>query len=139
MEKQWWYQNADEGETKTDYKHLSVYEPEWLRYTDSWVPSDLLESSGERRFEYLTASELLQRRKALGKNYSVLIVQPALVEGERVKVVVEQRWIDISGSKWNPLVNRRLVQLISDWTIVYFRVDAETRKFRFDEVLLGGI
>ncbi len=31
------------------------------------------------------------------------------------------------------------MRALSDWGVVYFRVETETEKFRFDEVELGGI
>ena len=124
MERQWGDMSPYEDNIATDYKHLLVHR-------EASVPADYPGSSGGRRFEYLTGDQLLARRRRLRKNFSVLIVYPARVVGPRVKVEVFQSWIDIE--------KRRLVELISDWALVYFRLDTETGEFKVDEVELGGI
>lgn len=124
MGKQWGDLNPNEGDIATDYKHLLVYR-------DESVSTDYPESSGGRRFEYLTGAQLLARRKRLRKNFSVLIVYPARVVGPRVKVPVFNNWIAVRKG--------RLIDLISDWAAVYFRLDTETGEYKLDEVELGGI
>ena len=126
MEKEWGDLKGgplDES-TPTDYKHLLVC-------TDESVPDDYPANVGERHFDYVTKAELLSRRKLAERNFSVLIVNPARIEGSRVKVVVEQRVVRIEQG--------RLTLAISDWGAVFFRFDCEKKELLFDEVKLGGI
>jgi len=126
MEKQWGglgYGPLDES-TPPDYKHLLVC-------TDDSVQDEYPATADGRRFEYLTRAQLFSRRKMTEKDFWVPVVNPARVEGDRVKVVVEQRGVEIrDGKQW---------LAISDWGTVFFRFDCEKKEFLFDEVKLDGI
>lgn len=114
-----------------------------LQSSESQTPLDILVSKDEsvhaeypeavegRRFEYLTSPELLARRKATKSDFPVRIVNPAIVEGGRIKVVVSEDLIGIE--------NGRLVFQIEGWGIVFFRFDCGSGEFRVDEVKWGGI
>lgn len=114
-----------------------------LRPSESQTPHEVLVAKDEsvqaeypeavegRRFEYLTNSELLARRKATKSDFPVRIVNAATVEGGRIKVVVSEDLIGIE--------NGRLVFQIEGWGVVFFRFDCGSGEFRVDEVKWGGI
>jgi hypothetical protein len=126
MQREWGdlQDSALDPRTFSDYRHVLVCR-------DASVRADFPENDGKRRFEYLDSRELLARRKKASKAFSVLIVNPARLDGTRIKVVVEQRWVDQN--------HGRIVLAVSDWGAVFFRFDCATREFVFDEVKLGGI
>jgi len=124
MQKEWGNQQGSSSQTEPDYKHLLVAKGESVR-------ADYPEMIDGRRFEYLTSAELLARRKTVAKDFPVLIVNPAVIDGGRIKVVVSLDWIGIEKG--------HLAFEISDWGSVFYRFDCEKGEFRFDAVKLGGI
>lgn len=124
MEKEWGGLRPSETQEPLDYKHVLVSK-------DQSVQAEYPETLEGRRFQYLTSTELLARRKAAKKDFAVLIVRPATVEKGRVKVVVSQDWIGID--------HGHLLIGVSDWGVVFFRFDCGTGDFKLDEVKLGGI
>jgi hypothetical protein len=124
MEKEWGHQRGSETQAPLDYKHVLVSKGQS-------VQAEYPETLEGRRFQYLTDPELLARRKAAKRDFAVLIVNPAIVEKGRVKVVVSQDWIGID--------HGRLAFGVSDWGAVFFRFDCGTGDFKLDEVKLGGI
>ena len=125
MERQWSQFEPHESQLRIDYRHRIVLK-------DDSVRAEYPASSGDIRFEYLTLSECHARRRKIKRDFAVLRVHPAIVEGPRVKVLVSQDWISIHKGK--PALG------ISDWGAVLFRVDASSgSKFVLDEIKLGGI
>jgi len=124
MRREWGNQQGWSSQAQPDYEHLLVAKDESVR-------ADYPEMIEGRHFEYLTSAMLLARRKAATKDFPVLIVHPATIEGGRVEVVVFQDWAGIRKG--------HLTLGISDWASVFFRFDCDKSEFRFDEVKLGGI
>ena len=124
MEQEWGSGNVPVSRGGSNYEHIVIDK-------DRSVKRDYAAFAGPRRFEQLTTRELLQRRKRLGKDFWVIQVTPATVDGSRVKVFISRDQVTI--------VRGRLMFGFSDWAIVYFRVDPSSGKFRLDEVELGGI
>ena len=124
MRTSWSQFGSNQDQMAIDYQNRLVYK-------DDSVRADYPVASADIRFQYLTGVDLYARRRKTGKDFAVLRVHPATVEGTRIKVVVSQDWITILKGK------RGLG--ISDWGAVFFKIDADTGQFRFDEVKLGGI
>lgn len=129
MDRQWSGHEPYETHMPHDFKRPVVAK-------DRSVVADYPQTSGHRNFEYLRDSELRARRIHLGKDFYVLFVNPARVDGPRVKVVISYDLISLFRSK---LFNRKLLRLISSWGIVYFKLDESSGEFQVDEVVLGGI
>ena len=112
------------SQTPLDYKHVLVYK-------DQSVQAEYPKMFEGRRFDYLTSSEILSRRRAIKKDFALLIIRPARVEKGRLKIVIAQDWIGMD--------HGHLAIQISDWAAVFFRFDCGTAEFKLDEVKLGGI
>ena len=124
MKRDWGSLSQDQSRIPIDYKAPVILK-------DESVKADYPTASTDNQFEYCTWAELFARRRKLRKDFAILRIHPATVEGLRVKVVVSQDWISI--------VRGKPSLAISAWASVFFRVDSETGQFRVDEVRLGGI
>jgi len=126
MEKQWGYidDSIDGERIRTDYKNIIVQR-------DRFITGDLPSVLGNSRIQYLNHDQLIERFKKLKKEFSSLVIQPAEIEGARVKVTVTVYWISYK---------KGMLQFdLSDWSTAYFRFDCEKRKFVLEKVELGGI
>lgn len=124
MQKSWGNQRSCCGQTTIDYQNRVVYK-------DNSIPSDYPATWGDLRFEYVSGAELHARRRKSGKDFAILQIHPATVEGTRIKVIVSQDWITV--------MKRKPGIAHSDWAVVFFRADSQTGQFRIDEVKLGGV
>jgi hypothetical protein len=107
-----------------DYRHILVSK-------DESVTADYPATVDGLEFRYLTGRELIARRKAEKRDFPVLVIKPATIEGDRIKVIVA--WY-VVGTK-----RGMLMLAYEGWSNVSFRFDCEKRAFVFDRVESGGI
>ena len=124
LERQYGHFKEDQFAYAVDYKHLIVC-------SDESVSEEFPIEVDGQSFEYLSKEALLSRRQTSKKDFRVLIVNPAKIDGSKLKVVVEQRSVTFYDN--NPALS------ISDWAAVFFRFDCVQNRFVLDSVKVGGI
>ncbi len=126
MKKQWDQIDDSMGgeRVRTDYKDVIVQQ-------DTFITGHLPSMLGDSRIQYLDHDQLIARFKKLKKCFSSLVIQPAEIDNDRIKVTVTVYWISYK--------KRMLQCALSDWSTAYFRFDCNERKYVFDKVELGGI
>ena len=126
MQKSWGYiDDGDNGSrTRTNYGQM-------LMRKNPEITDDLPTKFGDHEVEYLDDQALVERRKTLKKDFSVLEIHPARNRGPQLKIQVSVSWVEYQGG--------RLVFAISDWSDVEFRYDCVKQAYTISAVKLGGI
>jgi len=97
---------------RTDYHHMQVEK-------DPGITDDLPEQLGDYHVEYLDTGQLIARRRKLGKEFSVLKIQPAKTSGAPLKVLFY--WVRYKKGKLN--------LGLSNWSEVGIQYDCEERSY----------
>ena len=126
MEKSWGYiDDGDNGSRiRTDYRQM-------LMRKNPEITNDLPTKFGDHQLAYLDDQALVDKRKTLKKDFSVLEIHPVRNRGPQLKIQVSVSWVGYQGG--------RLVFAISDWSDVEFRYDCVKQAYTISAVKLGGI
>ena len=125
---------SDSWHARTDWKNIVVQS-----FPD--ITATMPRLVGDTHVEYLDDQGLIDRFKRVRKAFQIFQIHPMIVEGARVKVRFSLPWFQYGGRRWIPFLydRRSLLFGYSDWSVVYFRLDQETRRYVVDEVRIGGI
>jgi hypothetical protein len=124
MQKEWGYiDDSDEG-IRTDYNHM-------IASKNPEITDDLPSEFDGHHVEYLDNQELIEKHKALKKDFSILEIHPLHNEGTRLRIQVGLSWIEYKKG--------RLRFAISSWSDVYFEYDCDSHAYVISSVKLGGI
>lgn len=106
---------------RTDYHHMLVQK-------DPQITEGLPEKSGGYQVEYVETGQLIARFKKLGREFSVLKIQPATTDST---VQVSLYWVSYKKGKLN--------LALSDWSDVGLQYDCEKQFYVVTKVKLGGV
>ena len=127
------FRDSDTTRVPTDWKKIVVQAfPE--------ITVGMPDRVGDTHVEYLDEEGLISRYKRVKKPFEIFQIHPMVADGPRVKVRFSLVWFKYKRRTIPFIFDRRYFEFAySDWSIVYFRLEPETRRFIADEVKLGGI
>ena len=106
---------------RTDYHHMLVQK-------DPEITEGLLEQFHGYQVEYVETGQLIARFKKLGREFSILKIQPASTDSN---VQVSLYWVSYKKGKLN--------LALSDWSEVGLQYDCEKQLYVVTKIKLGGV
>jgi hypothetical protein len=150
---EWIYRTTDESLHGTALKALAAeISGRWQKYDDSlngaraktdWnniiverrgQTFDLPSRIGGTHILLLDSEQLIKRRKAIGKNFKVMVIGPVTKEGTRLAISMSFYWFGYRRG----LFSTTSTMTLSDAGVVYLRYDCATSQYVVDEVRLSS-